>query len=48
MNGLTGKPVGNRDQVMAPHGCYRCQGEYNLLGMSKKGISILKADKVLL
>ena len=27
MNERVGKPVGNRDNVMAPHGCYRCQGE---------------------
>lgn len=26
MNGRLGKPMGNRDGVMAPHGCYPCQG----------------------
>jgi len=28
MNGRVGERMGNRDSVMAPHGCYRCQGEY--------------------
>ena len=27
MNDKVGKPVGNRDSIMAPHGCYRCQGD---------------------
>jgi len=27
MNGSVGEPMGNRDSIMAPHGCYRCQGE---------------------
>ncbi|MBI4497543.1 MAG: CoA transferase [Chloroflexi bacterium] len=27
MNGRVGEPQGNRDAFMAPHGCYRCQGE---------------------
>jgi benzylsuccinate CoA-transferase BbsF subunit len=26
MNGTLGERLGNRDKVMAPHGCYRCQG----------------------
>ncbi len=26
MNGALGERMGNRDKVMAPHGCYRCQG----------------------
>jgi len=27
MNGRIGERIGNRDKVMAPHGCYHCQGE---------------------
>lgn len=27
MNGRIQGPRGNRDEVMAPHGCYRCQGD---------------------
>ena len=27
MNGDTGERMGNRDKMMAPHGCYRCNGE---------------------
>ena len=27
MNGRVGELVGNRNKIMAPHGCYRCQGE---------------------
>ena len=27
MNGRIGERVGNRDNIMAPHGCYHCQGE---------------------
>lgn len=27
MNGRTPKPMGNKDDYMAPHGCYRCQGD---------------------
>ena len=27
MNGVTGERMGNRDRVMAPHGCYRCKGD---------------------
>jgi benzylsuccinate CoA-transferase BbsF subunit len=26
MNGNPGERLGNRDKIMAPHGCYRCQG----------------------
>ncbi len=26
MNGELGERLGNRDKVMAPHGCYRCKG----------------------
>ncbi|MCR4394521.1 MAG: CoA transferase, partial [Dehalococcoidales bacterium] len=27
MNGRLGERIGNRDKIMAPHGCYRCKGE---------------------
>ncbi len=27
MNGRVGRPMGNAHPTMAPHGCYRCQGE---------------------
>jgi benzylsuccinate CoA-transferase BbsF subunit len=27
MNERVGERIGNRDNIMAPHGCYRCQGE---------------------
>ncbi len=27
MNERVRRPVGNRDDIMAPHGCYRCKGE---------------------
>ncbi len=27
INGRTGELIGNRDKVMAPHGCYHCLGE---------------------
>ncbi|MDP2719542.1 MAG: CoA transferase [Dehalococcoidia bacterium] len=27
MKGEVSKPRGNRDELMAPHGCYRCKGE---------------------
>jgi crotonobetainyl-CoA:carnitine CoA-transferase CaiB-like acyl-CoA transferase len=27
MNGRLGDRIGNRDRIMAPHGCYRCAGE---------------------
>jgi benzylsuccinate CoA-transferase BbsF subunit len=26
MNGVLGERLGNRDKIMAPHGCYRCRG----------------------
>jgi len=26
MNGALGERMGNRDKIMAPHGCYRCKG----------------------
>lgn len=29
MNGRLPKPVGNRDDFMAPHGCYGCRGDDN-------------------
>lgn len=27
MNGRLGERIGNKDKIMAPHGCYRCKGE---------------------
>lgn len=27
MNGRLSERIGNRDKIMAPHGCYRCKGE---------------------
>ena len=34
MNGRIRQPQGNRDDVMAPHGCYRCQGEDKWLALA--------------
>lgn len=34
MNGRSGSLVGNRDNYMAPHGCYRCRGEYNWVAIA--------------
>ncbi|MFC2012198.1 CaiB/BaiF CoA transferase family protein [Chloroflexota bacterium] len=37
INGRTGERLGNRDNNMAPHGCYRCQGEYNWVVIAVSG-----------
>ena len=34
MNQRQPLPPGNRDEVMAPHGCYRCQGEDNWIAIA--------------
>ena len=34
MNKRVPLPPGNRDEVMAPHGCYRCQGEDNWIAIA--------------
>ncbi len=34
MNGRIGERMGNRDKIMAPHGCYRCKGEYNWVAIA--------------
>jgi len=34
MNRKVPLPPGNRDEVMAPHGCYRCQGEDNWIAIA--------------
>ena len=37
MNGVTGERMGNRDMVMAPHGCYRCQGDDEWVAIAVSG-----------
>jgi crotonobetainyl-CoA:carnitine CoA-transferase CaiB-like acyl-CoA transferase len=37
MNGATGERMGNRDRVMAPHGCYRCQGDDEWVAIAVTG-----------
>jgi benzylsuccinate CoA-transferase BbsF subunit len=37
MNGRIRQPTGNRDSVMAPHGCYRCQGEDRWVAIAISG-----------
>ena len=34
MNDRVGERMGNRDNSMAPHGCYRCRGEYNWVAIA--------------
>jgi crotonobetainyl-CoA:carnitine CoA-transferase CaiB-like acyl-CoA transferase len=34
MNDRVGERTGNRDSVMAPHGCYRCRGEYGWVAIA--------------
>lgn len=33
MNGRVAQPLGNHDRWMAPHNCYRCKGEENLVAI---------------
>jgi crotonobetainyl-CoA:carnitine CoA-transferase CaiB-like acyl-CoA transferase len=37
MNGSLGERVGNRDSIMAPHGCYPCQGEEEWVAIAVAG-----------
>jgi benzylsuccinate CoA-transferase BbsF subunit len=37
MNGEPGERWGNRDKVMAPHGCYRCQGNDEWVAIAVEG-----------
>jgi len=37
MNGETGERMGNRDRVMAPHGCYRCKGNDEWVAIAVSG-----------
>jgi crotonobetainyl-CoA:carnitine CoA-transferase CaiB-like acyl-CoA transferase len=37
MNGDLGERIGNRDPVMAPHGCYRCKGEDEWVAIAVDG-----------
>ncbi len=34
MNGNTPPRIGDRDRIMAPHGCYRCKGEDNWIAVA--------------
>ena len=34
INDRVGERVGNRDNFMAPHGCYRCRGEYGWVAIA--------------
>ena len=34
VNGRTGKRIGNGDNAMAPHGCYRCRGDDNWIAIA--------------
>ena len=37
MNGALGERMGNRDSIMAPHGCYRCRGEDEWIAIAVSG-----------
>jgi crotonobetainyl-CoA:carnitine CoA-transferase CaiB-like acyl-CoA transferase len=37
MNGALGERTGNRDKFMAPHGCYRCQGNDEWVAIAVDG-----------
>jgi benzylsuccinate CoA-transferase BbsF subunit len=37
MNGTLGERMGNRDKVMAPHGCYRCKGNDEWVAIAVNG-----------
>lgn len=37
MNGREPKPMGNKDSLMAPHGCFRCKGQDKWVAIAIKG-----------
>jgi crotonobetainyl-CoA:carnitine CoA-transferase CaiB-like acyl-CoA transferase len=37
MNGSLGERIGNRDAIMAPHGCYRCAGDDGWVAIAVAG-----------
>lgn len=43
MNGVLGERMGNRDNIMAPHGCYRCKGEDEWVAIAVSGEDEWKA-----
>ena len=43
MNGTLGERMGNRDRIMAPHGCYHCKGEDEWVAIAVSGEDEWKA-----
>jgi crotonobetainyl-CoA:carnitine CoA-transferase CaiB-like acyl-CoA transferase len=43
INGSLGERIGNRDPIMAPHGCYRCQGDDGWVAIAVAGEKEWKA-----
>ena len=43
MNGVLGERIGNRENMMAPHGCYRCKGEDAWVAIAVSGEDEWKA-----
>jgi benzylsuccinate CoA-transferase BbsF subunit len=43
INGSLGERIGNRDSIMAPHGCYRCLGEDGWVAIAVAGEKEWKA-----